>query len=117
MSKMIGKTLDIKRGDVVWVIFDPTEGTETKKTRPAVILSNNLFNQYLPRLIVAPITSNIEKQFEFDALVFVGKKQGKAMLDQIRAIDKKRLGKKIGTLTFDELKSIERALKCALALL
>src|SRR6185295_4191250 len=112
MSKTVGKKSTIKRGDVFWVNFDPTQGTGTKKTRPAVILSNNLFNLYLPRLIVAPITSNIEKLFEFDAVVLVAEKKGKAMLDQIRTIDKKRLGKKICTLTVKELNDVERALKC-----
>ncbi|MBS0655466.1 MAG: type II toxin-antitoxin system PemK/MazF family toxin, partial [Verrucomicrobia bacterium] len=55
-----------KRGDVFWVTFDPQMGTEVKKTRPAIILSNNLFNKHLPRLIVVPLTSNTRKVFEFD---------------------------------------------------
>lgn len=105
-----------KRGDVYWVCFDPTLGTEVKKTRPAVILSNNLFNKHLPRLIVVPITSNVAKVFDFESLVLVNEKKGKAMLDQIRAIDKNRLGKKICSLTFAEVQDIERALKEALAL-
>lgn len=54
-----------KRGDIYWVSFDPSQGTETQKTRPAVIISNNIFNKNLNRVIVAPITSNPE----FDSLV------------------------------------------------
>lgn len=113
MSKTPGK--DIKRGDVFWVNFDPTQG-EVRKIRPAVILSNNMFNKHLPRLIVVPVTSRVEKVYEFDALVFVAGKKGKAMLDQIRAIDKSRLGSKIGTLTRDEIADVDRAIKLALSL-
>lgn len=115
MTKTAGREMP-KRGDVFWVCFDPTLGTEIKKTRPAVILSNNLFNKHLPRLIVVPVTSNIAKVFDFESLVLISGKKGKAMLDQIRAVDKNRLGKKICSLTFEEMQNIERALKEALAL-
>lgn len=116
MSKTSGKNTPIERGDVYWVSFDPTLGTETQKTRPAVILSNNLFNKHLPRLLVAPITSNVQKLFEFEAPVTITKKKGKVMLDQMRAIDKGRLGKKICKLDFNEIIKIDLALKKALAL-
>lgn len=106
-----------KRGDVFWVCFDPTQGTEIKKTRPAVILSNNLFNKHLPRLIVVPLTSNTTRVYDFEALVSIDGKKGKAMLDQIRAIDKSRLGKKLCSLTLEEIQDIERALREALALI
>jgi mRNA interferase MazF len=116
MNKTIGKEPQIKRGDVFWVNFDPTTGTETRKTRPAVVLSNNLFNKHLPRLLVAPVTSNVDKLFEFDALVYISQKKGKVMLDQMRAIDKGRLGDKICTLLPEEIINIDFALKKALAL-
>jgi mRNA interferase MazF len=115
MNKTVGKDFP-KRGDVFWVCFDPTLGTEIRKTRPAVILSNNLFNKHLPRLIVVPVTSNTVKVFDFEALVLINGKEGKAMLDQIRAVDKNRLGKKICSLSFEEVQNIEKALKEALAL-
>lgn len=116
MSRTGGKSKLIKRGDVYWVNFDPTFGTEVKKVRPAVILSNNLFNKHLPRLLVAPVTSNVEKVFEFDALVLVSQKKGKVMLDQMRAIDKGRVGDKICVLTTEEMIDVDLALKRALAL-
>lgn len=116
MNKTAGKEAVIKRGDVFWVNLDPTTGTETRKNRPAVVLSNNLFNKYLPRVIIAPITSNVEKIFEFDSIVTVAKKKGKVMLDQVRTIDKGRLGKKLCALTSEEMASIEKALKRALDL-
>ncbi|MDB6081319.1 MAG: Programmed cell death toxin YdcE [Chlamydiia bacterium] len=104
------------RGDVFWVNFDPTQGTEVKKVRPAIILSNNLFNKHLPRVIVVPITSNIQRIFDFDVLVTIDEKQGKAMLDQVRAIDKSRLGKRICALSLLELAAIDASLKLTFAL-
>ncbi len=47
----------VKRGDVYWVNFDPTVGTEIQKTRPALVVSPNDMNAALPRVIIAPITS------------------------------------------------------------
>lgn len=51
----------LKRGDVVWVELDPAIGTEIKKTRPAIIISNDAQNKAGKRLIVAPLTSNTKK--------------------------------------------------------
>lgn len=116
MTKTTGKKPLIRRGDVFWVNFDPTQGTEVQKTRPAIILSSQLFNNYLPRLIVVPVTSNLEKVFEFHAVVVIAQKKGKAMLDQIRTIDKSRLGTKICSLTHEEMLDVDRALKLVLAL-
>lgn len=110
MSKTTGKEFP-KKGDVYWINFDPTLGTEIKKTRPAIVLSNNLFNKHLPRLLVIPITSNTVNVYEFDAIVEIAGKKGKAMLDQTRAIDKSRVGKKICSLSSQELEDVERALR------
>lgn len=116
MNKTNGEQSLVKRGDVYWANFDPSRGTEIQKVRPAIILSNNLFNKHLPRVIVVPVTSNIERVFAFDALVVIDQKKGKAMLDQMRAIDKSRLGKKICSLTTIEMIDVDRALKLAVAL-
>ena len=52
-----------KRGDIYWVTLDPTIGSKITKTRPAVIISNNINNQFSKRVIVAPITSKVKKFF------------------------------------------------------
>jgi mRNA interferase MazF len=100
-----------KRGEIYWVSFDPSEGTEIKKTRPAVILSNDMFNKNLNRVIVAPITSNIERIFDFDCPITIEGKKGKIMIDQLRTIDKSRLKNKITLIDSAVLKKLEIALK------
>ena len=61
----------MKRGEVWWVEFDPALGTEIKKARPAVIVSNDAANRNLARVVVVPLTSNTEKAYPGEALVSV----------------------------------------------
>lgn len=105
-----------KRGEVYWVKLDPTEGSEIMKTRPGVIISNNIGNECSSRVIIAPITSKAAKIFEFEVAIEINGKHGKVLLDQIRAIDKMRLGSKIDTCDDDILDAIDEALKLVLAL-
>ncbi len=87
----------MKRGEVYWVILDPTVGTEIKKTRPCLIVSPDDMNQYLPRVLVAPITSKGQSLGCRPEINFCGK-QSRILLDQIRCIDKVRLKKKMGKI-------------------
>ncbi|MDM8566879.1 type II toxin-antitoxin system PemK/MazF family toxin [Candidatus Halobeggiatoa sp. HSG11] len=87
----------VKRGEVYWVILDPTIGTEIKKTRPCLIVSPNDMNQHLPKVLVAPITSKGQSLGCRPEIDFCGKK-AKILLDQIRCIDKIRLKKKMGMI-------------------
>lgn len=109
MIQTIGKYP--KRGEIYWVAFDPSQGTEVKKTRPAVVISNNAFNKNLSRVIVAPITSNVKNVFEFDCKVTVQGKEGKVMLDQLRSIDKSRLMGRIESLDLKVIENLEKSLK------
>lgn len=88
------KQTPIRRGDIFWVDFDPSKATEVKKTRPAVICSHDLLNENSTRIIVAPVTSNLKKVYSFEYAIKESLINGKVMLDQIRSIDKSRLGKK-----------------------
>lgn len=105
-----------QRGDVFWVAMDPTVGSEIKKTRPAVVVSNNDNNIESPRVIVAPITSTIKKVYRFEAQIDQDNLHGKAMLDQIRTVDKMRLLKKITHLDSATMNLVDNALKISLAL-
>lgn len=105
-----------KRGSVYWVKLDPAIGTETKKTRPGLIVSNDEGNEISSRVIVAPITSSTNKIYPFEVELETDEVQGKAMLDQIRAVDKRRLGKKITFIPSHKIKEVDTALKLVLAL-
>ena len=105
-----------KRGEVFWVCLDPTIGSEIKKTRPGLILSNNTGNKISNRVIIAPITSSTSKIFPFEALLIIKGKESKVVVDQIRAVDKQRLGNKISTVSSREMQQIEKALKLVLSL-
>jgi mRNA interferase MazF len=104
------------RGDVFWVNLDPTIGSEIKKTSPAVIISNDAQNRVGQRFIVAPLTSIIKKVYPFEVVIQMGTQKSKAMLDQIRTVDSRRLGSKMGTLTIEEIKDIDNSLKLVLSL-
>ena len=108
--------LSPKRGDVFWVNLDPTVGTEIKKARPAVIVSNDSCNRYGARVVVAPLTSNVSGVYPGEALVRVGNRPGRVLGDQMRSLDKTRLGRRVGRLTAADLSSVDDALRITLAL-
>jgi mRNA interferase MazF len=105
-----------RRGDVYWVNLDPVIGTEIRKTRPAVIVSNDSCNRYGTRVVVLPITSNVDSLYPGEARVEVKGKPGRALGDQIRSVDKTRLGARSATLTPAEMAKIDEALAITLAL-
>jgi mRNA interferase MazF len=109
-----------QRGEIYWVQLDPTIGSEIAKTRPCVIISNNIGNQYADRVIVAPMTTaNVGKVYPFEVKVESGEggsaQPGKILLDQIRTVDKARLGKRVGQLPGDQIEEINRAIRLSLA--
>lgn len=105
-----------RRGDVYWVNLDPVVGTEIRKTRPAVIVSNDSCNRYGTRVVVLPITSNVDSLYPGEASVEVKGKRGRALGDQIRSIDKIRLKARVTTLTAGEMADVDEALAVTLAL-
>ena len=108
--------MELKRGEVYWVDFNPSIGGEITKVRPAVIISNNSANKCSNRVQVIPITSNTVKVYPVETIIFIGKKKGKAMADQIATVSKLRITKKICTLTTDEISNIEHTIKLQLGL-
>lgn len=100
----------MKRGEVWWVEFDPSVGSEIRKTRPAVIVSNDAANRNLLRVVVVPITGNTDRQYPGEALVTLAEKPGKAMADQIMAADKSRLKNQICTLSKADMLAVENAI-------
>ncbi len=105
-----------KRGEIYWIKLDPAMGTEMQKTRPCLILSNNSQNKKGLRVIAAPITSKIKHLYPFEAKILLKGRECKVLLDQIRCLDRQRIGKKIDLVDFQTMCQVEEALKVALVL-
>ena len=109
-----------KRGSVYLVNLDPTIGSEIKKTRPAVIIQNDVGNQYSPTTIIAPITSGEEAMYPIE--VEVKKPEGGLknnsiiLLNQVRTVDKQRLVKRLGVLRPETLQKVDRAIALSMGL-
>src|ERR1051326_633301 len=106
----------IRRGDIRWVSFDLASGGEIRKTRPAVISSNNAANSVLSRVVIIPLTSKTDRVYPGQTLVTVGGREAKAMADQITTASTHRLGDHISALSSDDLQRVEDALLLHLAI-
>ena len=106
----------MKRGEIWWVDFRSPAGSEIRKTRPAVIVSNNAANRHLSRVVVVPVTSNTDRLYPGEAIITVNGQDNKAMADQIMTADKSRLKNQIDTLSKDGMQAVEDAIKIHLAL-
>ncbi len=104
------------RGEIWWINFDPSIGGEIKKTRPAVIISNDMANKILNRVQVIPLTSAIKNVYPAECLVTLQGKQSKAMADQLTTISKRRLSSKIGRVATQDMDEIERIIRLQLDL-
>jgi len=105
-----------RRGEVYFVALDPAVGTEIRKTRPAVVISNDSCNTYGSRVVVLPVTGNVDSLYPGEARIRLRGAPGRVLGDQIRSIDKSRLRSKIGVLSQDELLDVELAVQITLAL-
>jgi mRNA interferase MazF len=100
----------VKRGDVWLVNLDPTLGSEIKKTRPCVIVSPPEMHGYLRTVIIAPMTTGSKPAPFRISITFQGKR-GLILLDQIRALDKVRLVKRLGAISEKSLSATLRTLQ------
>ncbi len=110
-----------RRGEVYLVNFDPTIGAEIKKTRPALILQNDVANRWSPVTIVAAITSRFEEPVYPTEVILRAPEgglevDGVVLLNQIRSIDKRRLIRRLGALKLDRMKQVEQAILISLGL-
>jgi len=116
------KAIRPKRGEIYIVNFDPTVGAEIKKTRPALVLQNDIANRHSPITIVAAITSKYDATL-YPTEVLVKPPEGGlttnavVLLNQIRSIDKGRLIKRLGLLKPATMQKTDRALQISLGLM
>ena len=106
----------IRRGEVWWVSFDRSRGGQIRKRRPAVVLSNDVANAALNRVVVVPVTSQAAKLYPGEARITIEGRPAKAMADQIATAAKERLGSRLGILTPADLEAVERAILFHLSL-
>ena len=109
-----------KRGQILISNLSPGFGHEMHKKRPILVISNNILNKTLPTVVVIPFSSIVPRFIGPDVVVFESQKglekKSALIVNQIRAIDKTRLGKKIGTISKAKIAEVERALSVALKL-
>jgi mRNA interferase MazF len=99
-----------KRGEIYWLNFDPSIGTETKHRRPAVIVSIGKSNRTGFRYQVIPLTSNSKKVYPGEVLIQFMDGKSKALVDQVSSSSKERFSGKLGKLNDEELRKIEEVL-------
>ena len=112
---------DIKKGDIYYASLNPVVGSEQKGERPVVVIQNNLGNKYSPTVIIAAITSQINKaklptHIEISSSEYGLNKDSVILLEQIRTIDKKRLREKIGYLDNKTMLKVNNGLQISLDL-
>jgi mRNA interferase MazF len=106
----------MKRGEVWWVDFEPAIGSEIRKTRPAVIVSNDSANRYLTRVQVIPLTSNVTHVYPSETVITLAGQKSKVMADQIMTADKARLKSMLGRLNDADMRAVETIIKIQLGM-
>jgi len=111
-----------RRGEVYLVNFDPVIGAEIRKTRPALILQNDIANRHSPLTIVAAITSQFEEPlYPTEVLLTAGEggttRDSVILLNQIRSVDKRRLARRLGTIRSESMRRVDRSLQISFGLI
>lgn len=118
----MGDKLTPKRGEIFLVNFDPTVGAEIRKTRPALIIQNDVGNQYSPITIAAAITTFrggklYPTEIKIEASEGGLDNESLVLLNQIRSVDTERLVRKLGRLSEARMKEIDMALLISLGII
>lgn len=111
----------MKRGDVYYADLRPVVGSEQGGIRPVVIIQNDIGNKHSPTVIVAAITSRMNKaklptHIELEASKYQMEKDSVILLEQLRTVDKKRMREMVCHLDYEIMAKVDRALKISLEL-
>ena len=112
-----------RRGEIFLVAFDPTVGREIKKTRPALIIQNDIGNRYGELTIVAAITSKTSPvMYPVEVIVQPSRANGlqvlsAILLDQVRTVDRKRLIKRLGLIDPSTMRRVDEAIQVSFGLI
>ena len=105
-----------RRGEIWWVNLDPTLGSEIKKTRPCVVLGTNILNERRRTVVIIPLSTGPQAAPPLLVPVASAGKSAIAVVDQIRAVAKERLHRRLGELSPSDLIRVEDALRIVLEL-
>jgi len=112
----------IQRGEIYWVnlpLFDKSGKENIRELQgrhPGLVISNNEQNKFSPLITILPLTSQVDKIYPFQVFSEIKGKNGVILVDQIRTIDRKRFGERLGELDMELMEQVERALHITLAL-
>ena len=111
-----------RRGEIYLVQFDPTVGHEIQKTRPAVVIQNDISNQHSPITVVAAISSQFsDPPFPREAVIEPEEsglpKRSAVIVNQIRSVDRQRLQKRLGRLSGPSMERVDEAIRISLGLI
>lgn len=109
-----------RRGEIWLVNFDPTIGAEIRKTRPALIIQNDVGNRASPITIVAAITSTLKRPYPFQVLLSAREAgldvDSVVTLNHIRSIDRERLVRRLGMLSSTTMRAVDQAILVSLGI-
>ena len=113
--------MKVRRGELYYADLSPVVGSEQGGVRPVIVVQNDIGNKYSPTIIVAPVTSQMNKAKLPTHVKLKGNKYGLpknsvALMEQLRTIDKTRLREKIGTFSADIMNKIDEAIGISLAI-
>ena len=111
----------VYRGEVYYADLSPVIGSEQGGLRPVLIVQNDVGNKYSPTVIVAPVTTNHDAKAKLPTHCYIGEESGLdtssvILLEQLRTIDKKRLGHYVGRLKRSHLRQLNQALATSIDL-